>query len=336
VTRSAVVKTAAYSAVLSALLAVGCSSDSATGTGEPFRVRAPSGSPSAQFIAGDLPGAPPLDPTTPPATAEDGGTVTEAAPAILNIQGPRTPFAGQGDVAFQGAASPSAASVGLRLDGFGSGYWVVPTGIPDPLTLDAVWNVRADFGLSVPPGLHDLLVVAFDDQGTAGRQTAKSLCVASQVPDNFNYCESSATPPAAVISLDWDTPADLDLQVQTPDGVFVTAKHPVTTSPEAGAPSSTDGKIDRDANAACRGGIRQENLVWQTDKPHGGFQIFANLFDACKQPAVRFHVHVYTAIADDDGTQRLVEQYQRAGELLEFQANGGANRGLYIATYTFR
>ena len=53
-------------------------------------------------------------------------------------------------------------------------------------------------------------------------------------------------PPAAVLSLSWDAPVDLDLQVVTPSGVVISPKKPATG---AGGTTKGDGALDRDSDA---------------------------------------------------------------------------------------
>ena len=81
-----------------------------------------------------------------------------------------------------------------------------------------------------------------------------TLCVDGVIPDNFNVCAPNLPPPAAVLSLDWDTAADLDLQVTTPDGKLVDAKHPTTARHGRGRrrESRPAGVLDVDAQAGCR------------------------------------------------------------------------------------
>src|SRR5207342_845537 len=122
--------------------------------------------------------------------------------------------------------------------------------------------------------------------------------------------------PAAVISLSWDNAADLDLQVVTPEGVVVSPKHPTTVpEDEEPDPSAPVGTIDRDANLACSGGQNQENLVWKDAPPSGRFEVYVNMFDSCRQPAVRFNVKFYLAAETDDGEFDLEMLFSQSGEL---------------------
>jgi hypothetical protein len=321
-------------AALSALVWCGCSSDPVTGASEPLRVTNAAGgdAPPATFIAGDLPGDP------PPPEGESPEPPTEDGPAtVLTFTTYLAPYAGAKSVAFSGTTTVNAASVGMRFPELGTGYWVVPTGDLDQATGNGAYQGSFDLDPTVPAGYYDLFLVAFDEAGNPGQQYRSSrLCIRSRTPDNFNYCESSKKPPAAVISLSWDNAADLDLEVVTPEGVVVSPKNP-TTVPEGeeSDPPLPVGAIDRDANVACTGGQNQENLVWMDAPPSGEFQIFANLFDSCRQPAVRFNVKFYLAVETGEGEFVLEMLYSKSGEIIDFQANAGNARGLFVTSFIF-
>jgi len=305
--------------------AAGCGSQTAPlALGEPIRVQ------NAAFKAGDLPGTPP----SPPDAGVAGGPRVTAIQTISGIA-----FAGQVGKAISGRTSPDAAAVGVRIAGAGTGYWVQPLGAADLLNGgELIFDLRIDFAESVPPGNQKLEVVAIDADGAGGEQSQVTLCVEGVIPDNFNVCAPNLPPPAAVVSLDWDTAADLDLQVTTPDGKLVDGKHP-TTAPTGTTPAqlATVGVLDNDAQGGCRGvGPRRENLIWQKAPPAGDYLIRVNLFDACGAASARFNVTVYTASVDaDGGAGPLVAGQRTTGFVLGTQANGGAVPGLYLGSVAF-
>ena len=291
-------------------LLLGACTEANSGVHQPFRVR------GAQFIAGELPGAPaiPEAPFEPRITALDT--------ANLNV------FQGQGNKAFSGRAQASASAVAVRLAGAGDGYWVLPTGAPDTATGELSFAFNADFDLSLAPGRHVLRVVAIDDQGAGGDQLELSLCVTGRVPDNGSACSADKTPPHAVISLQWDANADLDLQVIGPDGVRIGGKMAAQSGAEQPA------KLDRDSNANCQiDGLRTENVVWPEEAPLGLYSVYVNLFDACKQPSVRFSVDVLTW--DGDPESLLQRKLRKTGELLDSAAQPTADRGLFVTQVSF-
>jgi hypothetical protein len=209
-------------------------------------------------------------------------------------------------------------------------------GIPSPVdNNEPTWDATVDFARDIPAGKHVLGVAPIDDRGNDGAQGEQDLCIASRVPDNLNACDPTIAPPDAVISLEWDDDVDLDLEVRTPDGRLIDAKHP-TSGMVSMLPIPPDiGVIDRDSNAKCViDGIRMENLVYQT-RPSGTFGLYANLFSACGLPAVRFNMTVYEAQGDVPD-RHLVKKASTSGELIDMDANGGASTGLLVTEYTFQ
>ncbi|MEY4578004.1 MAG: hypothetical protein RL701_2707 [Pseudomonadota bacterium] len=299
-----------YTALSVALF--GCTEGS-SGAAESFRIR------GAEFIEGRLPGFAPTGGKRTP-------LVTALETANLNVH------QGEGEHTFSGRAERTATAVALALDGVSTGYWVVPTGVLDVVTGELTWAARADFDLNIVPGLYAVTVVAIDESGRAGEQLNQSLCVLGRVPDNGRACSADKSPPRAVISLQWDADADLDLQVVGLDGARIDAKHPL------GMPDTSlaGAVLDRDSNGACAlDGIRTENLIWNDDVPAGRFHVYVNLFAACGQPATRFSVGVYSAEPLDDGSEWLKRRLRRSGELLELSADPRAVQGLFVVDVTF-
>lgn len=317
-------------AAIGATLVLGCADvqPRQNGADEPFRIR------DAQFVRAPLPGKAPKQAAS---TQGTGGAAASGGPQITALMTFNSVVTqGQGGKAFTGRASKSGVAVALALKGVSAGYWVTPLGTIDPLSGESTWTVSSDFDRDLKPGSYQLLVTAIDEHGVAGQQLALTLCVDGRVPDNKKVCNSELPLPKAVISLSWDTNVDLDLQVAIPGGRLVDSKHPLTELPDGGMLADEVGGLDRDSNAGCIvDGIRTENLAWQNVKPSGLYRIYANLFDACKQPAVRFRVEVYTAITDDNGDEHLKQWVARGGELLELSANGGSARGLLVTEFKF-
>lgn len=320
---------------LSAAVLFGCTKGqpSPQGASEPFRVR------GAQFIAGKLPGLEPSD--AAPTPVGDAGS-EQGPPSVTQFQTPFSyVFQGQGAQTISGLITANGWTVGLQMVGIGTGYWVIPAGDVDPAskTKELTWSASCDFGLEIPAGYHFVRAVALDQGGHAGPQLEKRLCVGSILGESLTPCDPTIPPPEAIIALRWDTNVDLDLQVVTPDGRLVDPKHPATAEPgEGGTLPPEAGAFDRDSNAGCViDGIRHEDLIWKDVAPTGRYLIYVNLFDACKQPAVRFEASVYTAVPnpDVDGGKELQQWWKQGGELLDFQANGGAAIGLYISEFDF-
>ena len=315
------------------LVVLGCSSESLTsGLTEPIRVRY-GGTRNAQFFSGDLPGSKPL-------TNEEvlaGVQPSLPSTTLTTARGVVTPA----DTGFvlSGITSKEAYAVGIRFADLGTGYWVLPVTSQDPaLPGTFTWSATADFGADIEPGRHPLRVVAIDSAGHAGTQTETSLCVASAVPDNLSACSPAATPPSTVLSMVWDTPVDLDMRVVTPQGKTVDPKHPSTAVAVNGQIDITakgTGIFDRDAVRGCvRDGIQRENLVWQDAPLPGTYFVYASLYDACGQAAVRFNVSINQPGPElSGGTQPLISTFDLTGELLAVDADSGAKLGLFVTEF---
>jgi hypothetical protein len=74
--------------------------------------------------------------------------------------------------------------------------------------------------------------------------------------------------------------------------------------------------------------------VWNEPPEAGDYLVYVNMFDACRQPSVRFSVNLYTWEESDDGFAR-VRRVHRTGELLDIAADPAAERGLFITKLTF-
>jgi len=308
-----------------------CSSQATTaGLEEPVRVQFGNAQ-NAQFIKGALPGQPSLTSDQVnagvPAVAPSVPAVSVTGQAVTQLQANK---------AFSGLASGDAVAVAIRFEDIGSGYWVFPVGPPDLLQASQyTWKASLSFGADIPPGLHALDFAAIDASGHSGTQNSIALCVESAVPDNFNACFPSKAPPSSVFSLSWDSAVDLDLQVRTPSGTLVDAKHPTTADDGDGgvdAAVPNVGTLDRDSDRGCvDDGVHREDMVWEQKPDPGSYYIYANLYDACSQPAVHFTLALYQAEAGvEAGTEQLVQTFARSGELSAADANGGAGIGLFI------
>ena len=314
------------------VLLAGCSSEAVpSGVGEPLRVRY--STQAGQFRAGALPGSPPLtdeqvlthvEPDPPSVSLNVGGSIVRSSDSGFSLNG---------------STSNEAVAVGVRFLDLGSGYWILPVTGQDatrPGTFN--WAGSVDFGADLPAGYHPLGVVAIDGAGHAGTQTQQKLCVASDIPDNLSSCSPGATPPDTVLSLVWDTPVDLDLRVITPQGKVVDPKHPSTALAVDGHVDPTvkgTGSFDTDGVRACQNvGRRRENLVWNDAPGPGRYFVYASLYDACGQPAVRFNVSLNRpGPAEADGTHHLLRSFERAGELLASDADAGVGRGLFVTEF---
>ena len=312
------------------LAALGCSvgATANSGSSEPIVVHATQttpGVPSVQFISGELPGSPPVSAEAGPAQS----------PMVMSFDATNNPavVAGVAGKAFSGTATNDGSSVAVRFADMGTGYWVLPLGIPAIYAGQLSFSFSADFAPTIPPGNHPLRAVAIDGVGRGGTAVDISLCVESIIPDNNHSCNPSVAAPSTVLSLHWDTNFDLDLHVILPSGLDVNPKNPLTVDPTVVDAGPNPSRIDRDSLGQCiADGIRQEDLVFQTSPPPGLYEIYANPFDSCGQPDVHFTFTVYTQ--GDDGDLHA-SGTPVAGELLGGQANGATTAGLFVVEQQF-
>jgi hypothetical protein len=308
-----------------AALAVSACDGAPTGIGEPIYVY------GAQFVPGPLPGLP----------QPDGGAGGDAGvdPQVTAVSTPSIGLRpGEAGRSMTGDVTPDATSIAVRFLDAGTGYWVFLPGPPDESAVpDLGFSMTFDTGYDLPTGQQNLAFAALDATGDAGTQYLLPMCVGSTIPDDYNACFPSNAPPVAVLSLSWDEPVDLDLQLQTPDGVLVNIDHPTTSaSPDAGVGPGV-GVLDMDSDASCSPDhVNREDIVWQKGTPEPGtYLVYANLFSSCGQPAVRFTASLYVAEPVGDGRTSLVQVLSVPGELLAVDENGGAGLGLYLTSFTF-
>jgi hypothetical protein len=321
--------------LLCAPLVAGCSEtpvSSTQGLGEPIVVV------SGQFLPGTLPGLPPLDGAAP----TDAGLELDAAPHVVDINVANALIAqGEQGLVMSGHASTNAQTVGLRFADLGTGYWVVPLGAPDPSDNNLLtWQLTADFARNLPPGFHSLLFTSVNANGASGDESSLTVCIDTPVPDNLNICNPSRPPPAAVLSLSWDTPVDLELTVETPSGTLLGGTGAAPSIDGGTATTSTTrsdaATVDHESNRNCViDNIDREDVVWQSTPETGTYQVWVDLVRACQQPAVSFSLSLWLAETLPDGTKRLVEQTPPVvnGELLASQANGGTTSGLFVGSF---
>jgi hypothetical protein len=314
-------------ALVAGVLAVpGCGDKTLTeGLEEPIAVH------DAQFIEGKLPGLPADQQLYAPRPTAATTEVTSLRPSLAGVT-------------FFGWATLDAVSLSAQIEGQGSGYWVVPAGAPDPSVQGEpvrVWRFVADLHDSLLPGRHRLLVAATDAAGRTGSQVASTLCINRPVPDNGNACDPKRPPPEFVISLAWDSPADLDLLVVTPSGEIVASRSPAKgltadqridrNALEKNLPGS--GFLDLDSNENCHiDGRQRENVVFQDRPAPGSYLVYVNLHDACHEKAVRYAVsrHSRTLGEAGAGTFSVIETDRTNGTLAAIQANGSTRLGTFV------
>lgn len=305
------------------LVLLGCSSQPSTqGLPEPVRMI------EGQFVEGELPGLPPIPIDSGETPVSPRVTTVQNAGGILEFGDPKRTITGR--------TTGDAVSVAFGFEGLGTGYWIAPVRGRDAANPgEFTFEFDAEYSRSIPAGVHSVLFAAVDADELSGTQLDVRLCMTSEVPDNRNACDPRARPPGLVVSLGWDREVDLDLQVFTPDGVLVDAKHPSTAPDEDSVDEPGTGTLTFDSNAGCViDGHRRESLVFEDSPPSGEYYVYANLFDACGEDSVRFtmtlHQPIDGANADEFDQD---ETHRTSGVLVASQANGGSNVGLFLTKF---
>lgn len=296
------------------------------GFGEPLQVA------GAQFIPGELPGAPPLP-------ADAGETSADAGLPALSVvsfsAASRQVVPGISGKSIGGDVTSDAVAVGVRLVGRGTGYWVVPVGAPDLQIADALtFGMSMSFDADDPPGLQPLRFVAIGPSGAGGRQSDFPICINARIPDNGHACDPTIAPPRAVFSLQWDSNFDLDLHVIAPSGVDYNPKMPLGEPLEAGVLRSLPKDapfVDRDSLRGCQpDGLRQEDLVFPETLPKGTYHVFVDPYAACGQNAAHFTFTLYESTGTCPACALDAEPRPAAGEVLASGVTGGAGPLLFV------
>jgi len=266
----------AFGAAVAGMLLGGCSSSADPGSGTSAWLRIQ----GAQYIPG------PID-TGP---RDDEPIVRN--PATLN----NDLFPGVSNKSISGFAGPKSTAVLIGLQG-DVGHWVVPVQNTDPAYPgDYTFSCSASFSPLTPVGDLSLFFRATTRDGKVGPAKLQPLTMAA-----------TQIPGALVISLDWDTQADLDLHVQLPsDGVDggtvneIWPRKPSGLTPAPGSTPTVDdgmqaGYLDYDSNSMCViDGRRAENVIFPTTAPHGRYVVLVDTFSLCSEVTARWRVQVFT------------------------------------------
>ena len=136
-----------------------------------------------------------------------------------------------------------------------------------------------------------------------------------------------------MVSLRWDTNADLDLHVVDPQGIEIWARNinsyqpPPPGQPEDPEAWRRGGILDHDSNAGCLiDGRRRENVVWAEAPPPGQYIVRVDPASLCGEPAARFVVEVH---------KQGVSAARASGILVEEQVRGGQGKGAGIFVLAF-
>ena len=260
--------------VAGGLVCVGCSgADPSSGQQALFRIQ------GAQYITGpidtiDRDPLPEVYPTT---------QANELFPGVANKK-------------ISGSAGPNSTAVLVGLQG-DVGHWVVPVQDPDYNTIgNYTFSFSASFSPLTPTGDAGNLFLAFRATTRDGQVGPAKL-----QPMTMDQPRIAG---ALVISLDWDTEADLDLHVQLPSdgdaGVNEIWSRKPSGLPFGSAGASVDsgmqaGYLDFDSNSMCViDGRREENVIFPTAAPNGRYIVRVDTFSLCAETTARWRVSVFT------------------------------------------
>jgi len=216
-----------------------------------------------------------------PPAASDGPAVTQLSPAPNIIR--RGPNGSVG-----GTVPRETTAVAVWLDG-DIGYWIVTPGSLDPMELGQLtFGASATYARNLPAGTYTLRAAAADARGHFG------------APSDFALkTEDMPVAGTLVVSLAWDTEADLDLHLVTPDGTEVWAnKINSAPGPVPGQPTDPNGWksggiLDYDSNGSCViDGRRVENVYWTVAPPSGHYIARVDTFAMCGEPIANWRVGV--------------------------------------------
>jgi hypothetical protein len=200
--------------------------------------------------------------------------------------------AGQIGKPLSAALDPRATAAAIGLEG-DRGYWIVPAGLPDVQAPDfPTFHVELSFAPDLAAGEYSLDVHAADVDGRLGPPRVLPLTASGEpVPAG-----------ALVVTLHWDTEADLDLHVVDPAGVEIYKRNinSYEPPPPGQVPDPTawqkGGLLDVDSNAACViDGRRRENVIWKDAAPSGHYVVRVDTFSLCGEASAAWRIDVRKA-----------------------------------------
>jgi len=210
------------------------------------------------------------------------------------------------DKSITGTVGPGSSAVILGLVG-DAGYWVIPVSTFDQYTPgDFTFSCKASFSAQTQTadgGGLTLAVRATNLKGEMGPALLQPVVM-------------EAVRPAGdlVISLDWDTQADLDLHVQLPSADA--GVNEIWSRKPSGLPIGTIGAtfdegtaagyLDRDSNSQCAiDGNRVENVIFPGTAPSGHYVVRVDTFSLCGEATARWRVRVFK----QDGSAPVLEAF---------------------------
>ncbi len=207
-------------------------------------------------------------------------------PAVVDLHSSQSVITpGLQDKPISGRLDPGSTAVAIGLAG-DVGTWILPADVPDADSpTQPTFHASLSFSPSLSRAAYDLMVRAISAAGMIGPAAHATLDVEQSLPPAG----------ALVVSLWWDTESDLDLHVVDANGTEIWADNINGYDPYAANPASDAGAwnesgiLDFDSNAGCvLDGRCNENVVWSTSPPAGGYVARVDAFSLCGNSAARW------------------------------------------------
>ncbi len=259
----------------------------------------------------------------PPATTHASASVVPQNAAV---------FPGTSNKVISGVVDSNANAVAIGVAG-DSVYWRVPALTRDSpggdsFSYTARLSISRDAATSPLLQLNDngeltlpLSARAIDNAGNFGPAQIRPLVLDSD----------PMTAPLAV-SLQWDTPTDLDLHVLVPSNnaagyIEVWAKHRSADPGNAAAGTSPDGTLDFDSNASCQIDERDlESVIWNGAPPAGHYVVRVAASSLCGLISAAWKV---------DAEAAGVNKGAASGVLTEVATRSSAGEGSGVTAFEF-
>lgn len=304
---------------LGSLSLVGCIESPDTSSGLESIIRVAGG----QAIRGSI--------ADPQAVPLDGGVGSKKLVARINPVN-STIFPGASNKSLIGSVGGRANAVAIGVAG-DVAYWRLPaldqdSTDPDTFDFTASFSISRELATSSllqanPDGTWTLPLSAraVDNDGNFGPASIQPLVL-----------DATAIVGTLAVSLQWDTPTDLDLHVlvQPNNGagyVEVWSKHRSADPGNAAAGASPDGTLDFDSNANCQiDGRELENVIWKRPPPAGHYVVRVAAASLCGVSSAAWY-----AYASVPG----VSKGSSSGVLTEAATRSSAGAGSGVTAFEF-
>ncbi len=253
------------------------------------------------------------------------------SPATASISpGNSTIFAGATDRNIPGRVGPDSntAAIGVAGD---QAYWRVPALTPDPTNAD-LFTFAARLSLTPVAANSPLL-----DTSSDGTVTLSLSVRAIDAAGNFGTAEiqqfiflPETITGSLAISLQWDSPTDLDLHVLVPadnEQGYTEVWSKKRSSYNGADGGSPDGVLDFDSNANCQiDGHDTENVIWKGTPPVGHYVVRVAAASLCGQASAAWWA--FASVPDQS-------KGEATGVLTEAAARNGAAPGSGVTVLEF-